>query len=529
MNTVQVGIFFFITALIGFLTYLSCRNAPSGDRGSDHDYFLANGGLSWYFVAGSITLTNLSTDQLVGMNGNQMLLLAWWELAAVVGLLILAFVFIPIYYRNKCTTTTELLQRKYDNKHIRAVISVLFLLGNLFIFLPAILYGGSLFLKSTTGADFSAVFGERLFTGIFPNDDPAKAGVDSTILVMAIVFAVIGALYAILGGLRAVAVSDTYSGVLILSLAVLVVVLALNTIKWDFSDVPAERLNMFQGNTMELDGKTESTPIPWHTLLTGMIFIQIFYWSTNQTITQRAMASPTVQEAQKGILAAAGIRLLIVPIIAVVPGVVAYKLYGDVGDAAYGMIVGDILPPVLSGAFAAAIAAAVLTTFNSILNASAALYVCDIHEAYVEEARDVPKLNMYVSVAMTALAITLVPIFASQESIINTVQQLYGLLSMPILSAFIVGLAFRNVSAWAAIMGVGTGVLVYAIFSFKLYSHVGISPEQGFGATLASIHYIHYMFVTLVVSIGTALLSNLIVFGRKAELTIGSSPAAPAE
>ncbi|MEL6753446.1 MAG: SLC5 family protein, partial [Pseudomonadota bacterium] len=155
MNMLQVSIFFGITALIGFLTYLSCRNAPSGDRDSDHDYFLANGGLSWYFVAGSITLTNLSTDQLVGMNGNQMLLLAWWELAAVAGLLILAFVFIPIYYRNNCTTTTELLQLKYNDKNIRALISVLFLFGNLFIFLPAILYGGSLFLKSTTGADFS--------------------------------------------------------------------------------------------------------------------------------------------------------------------------------------------------------------------------------------------------------------------------------------------------------------------------------------------------------------------------------------
>lgn len=519
MNMLQVGIFFFITAVIGFLTYLSCRNAPAGDRGSDKDYFLANGGLSWYFVAGSITLTNLSTDQLVGMNGNQMLLLAWWELAAVVGLLVLAFVFIPIYYRNNCTTTTELLQRKYDNKHIRAVISVLFLLGNLFIFLPAILYGGSLFLKSTTGADFSGILGERLFVG-------SPIEVDSTIFVMSVTFAIVGALYAILGGLRAVAVSDTYSGVLILSLAVLVVILALNAINWDFSDVPAERLSMIQGSTLD-DGS--ETPIPWHTLLTGMIFIQIFYWSTNQTITQRAMASPSVEEARKGILAAAGIRLLIVPIIAVVPGVVAYKLYGDVGDAAYGMIVGDILPPILSGAFAAAIAAAVLTTFNSILNASAALYVCDVHESYVEEARDVPKLSMYVSITMTVLAIALVPIFASQESIINTVQQLYGLLSMPILSAFIVGLAFRNVSAWAAIIGVVTGVFVYAVFSFKLYSVIGISPEEGLGATLASVHYIHYMFVTLIACIVTALLSNRIIFGRKAELTIGQPASAPAQ
>ncbi|MDG1825944.1 MAG: SLC5 family protein [Henriciella sp.] len=536
MDSLQIGIFLFITALIGFLTYLGCRNAPAGDRGSDKDYFLANGGLSWYFVAGSITLTNLSTDQLVGMNGNQMLLLAWWELAAVVGLLVLAFVFLPIYYRNNCTTTTELLQRKYDNKHIRALISVLFLLGNLFIFLPAILYGGSLFLKSTTGADFSGLFGERLFTDLFVAIDPVtqavipeKSGVDATILLMSIAFAIIGALYAILGGLRAVAISDTYSGVLILSLALLVVFLAMQAIGWDLSNVPAERLDMLQGDTMVLDGKVEENPIPWHTLLTGMIFIQIFYWSTNQTITQRAMASPTIAEARKGVLAAAGIRLLIVPVIVVLPGVVAYELYGDVGDEAYGMIVGDLLPPILSGAFAAAIAAAVLTTFNSILNASAALYVCDIHESYIEEARNVPKLSLYVSVVMTVLAITLVPIFASQESIINTVQQLYGLLSMPILSAFIVGLVFRNVSAWAAIIGVVAGVFVYAVSSFELYAwspklfgiklYNGLPLDEGLGLALSGIHYIHYMFVTLFVSIGVALLANLIVFGRKASLS----------
>ncbi|MEM7460966.1 MAG: SLC5 family protein, partial [Pseudomonadota bacterium] len=197
--------------------------------------------------------------------------------------------------------------------------------------------------------------------------------------------------------------------------------------------------------------------------------------------------------------------------------------YGDVGDAAYGMIVGDILPPILSGAFAAALAAAVLTTFNSILNASAALYVCDFHESYVDEARDVPKLSMYVSIAMTVLAIVLVPIFASQESIINFVQRAYGLLSMPILSAFIVGLAFRNVSAWAAIMGVTLGVVFYGVFTFD--QELGIPLP----VALAELHYIHYMFATLILCVGTALLSNLLVFGRKAELTIGQPAPTPAE
>lgn len=469
VDPVQAGVFILITALIGLATYLHCRRAPAGDRSSGHDYFLANGGLSWYFIAGSITLTNLSTDQLVGMNGGQMLLLAWWELAAVLGLFILAFVFIPIYYRNQCTTTTELLQKKYGDKHIRALISVLFLFGNLFIFLPAILYGGSLFLLSMTDVDFP-------------------------IMAVAVAFAVVGAAYAILGGLRAVAVSDTYSGVLILSLALLVVYLALSAINFDFSGIPAERLTLVGDNDSD---------IPWHTLLTGMIFIQTFYWSTNQTITQRAMAAPSIKEAQKGVLTAAGIRLLIVPVIVTVPGIVAFKLYGDINDAAYGRIVGDVLPAWLAGAFAAGIAAAVLTTFNSILNASAALYVCDIHTAYVGKAKSVPRLSGIVSASMTVLALLLVPFFASQESIINTVQQLYGFLSMPILSAFVVGLAFRNVDARAAIIGVISGVVIYGLLF-----------------NLAPFHYIHGMFITLISCIAISLLINRFVFGNHAEFAM---------
>ena len=474
MSTTQVAVFLIITALIALATYLHCRGKRGEGPQDERDYFLANGGLAWYFVAGSITLTNLSTDQLVGMNGNQMALLAWWEFAAVVGLFILAYVFLPIYYRNNCTTTTELLQKKYGDKHIRALISVLFLFGNLFIFLPAILYGGSLFLLSLANL-------------------PTDLG---TIMVCSVVLASVGAAYAIFGGLRAVAVSDTYSGVLVLGLALLVVFLALQAIDFDLSGIPAERLTLIGD---------DDSPIPWHTLLTGMIFIQTFYWSTNQTITQRAMAAPDIREAQKGVVVAAGIRLLIVPVIVVVPGIVSYKLFGDVGDVAYGRIVGEVLPIWLSGAFAAAIAAAILTSFNSILNASAALYVCDLHEAYVGDVKRVGVLGAAVSGVMSVLALALVPFFASQESLINTVQQLYGLLSMPILSAFIVCLLFRNVKAGAAMIGVVTGVVFYGFWSM----------------VWEPAHYIHGMAVTLFLSVGTALVVNRLVFGLTPVFAIG--------
>ena len=478
----QLAVFFGLTALIAITTIWVCLRANTA-RDSEKEYFLAGGGLKWYFVAGSITLTNLSTDQLVGMNGNQMALLAWWELAAVVGLIMLCFVFIPVYYKYNCTTTTELLEKRYNNKHIRALISVLFLLGNVFIFLPAILYGGSQFMISMFGIGTDSI------------TVPGFGEIDPMIFLLSIAFAIIGAAYAIFGGLRAIAVSDTFSGVLLLSLALLVTYLALKAINFDFSGIPADRLTLI--------GAPKSD-IPFSTLFTGMLFIQMFYWSTNQTITQRAMASPSVKEAQKGILAAAFIRLLIVPPIIVIPGIVAFKLYGRLeNDLAYGQLVGDLLPTALSGAFAAAILAAILTTFNSILNASAALWVCDIHETYIDDKPEIKKLSLWVSIAMVVLSLMLVPFFATQDSIINTVQQLYGLLSMPILSAFIVGLLFKNVNANAVIIAVIFGVGLYAIFSF-------VWPALDGGG------YIHMMAVTLIASVSMALLLNRIIFRQRA-------------
>ena len=157
-NGLQWLVFGGLTLLMALATAWTVRRMGGRSKDSNREYFLAGGNLTWPFIAGSITLTNLSTDQLVGMNGNQMLLLAWWELSAIVGLLMLAFIFLPIYYRNNCTTTTELLERKYGSIHLRALVSVLFLLGNVFIYLPIMLYTGALFLKSMFGVDLPVLW-----------------------------------------------------------------------------------------------------------------------------------------------------------------------------------------------------------------------------------------------------------------------------------------------------------------------------------------------------------------------------------
>lgn len=473
-SMVQIAVCLGLTALIGLATWFTTRR----DRhdGSQKDVYLAGGKLNWLFVAGAITLTNLSTDQLVGMNGNQMLLLAWWEISGFVGLLILAFVFVPIYYRAGVTTVTELLEQRYGGGGIRTLVSALFLFGMILIYLPAGLYSGALFLKT--------------------------AGIDLPLLVLAGFLGVIAAAYTIAGGLRAVAVMETYSGIGVLGIAVLIVVLALDAVGWDITrGVPPERLTMIGG---------PDSPIPFATLFTGMIFIQIYYWSTNQPITQKAMAAPTVREAQKGVLAAAVVRILIIPVIVVVPGVVAFQLFGDINDAAYGRLVGEVLPPWLSGVFAAAIAAAVIAHTAAVMNAAVGLYAVDFHAKFIAPVANHWRLSSVVTVLFTASSIALVPVFANATSIINLLQQLNGLSSMPILSAFVVGLLFRGVESRAAIAGVVWGVALYGLYTFHL------QPEG-----IITLHYIHFMVVTLATSVAAALAVNRLVLGKRASLVIG--------
>ncbi|MFM9852161.1 MAG: sodium:solute symporter family transporter [Sphingomonadaceae bacterium] len=491
-SALQTTIFFALTALIALLTYAKVRG-QGGDRtseaGTTREVFLAGGGLTWLFVAGSITLTNLSTEQLVGMNGNQMLLLAWWEICGFFGLMILAFIFVPIYYRNNCTTVTELLEKRYEGSSIRTVISFVFLIGNILIYLPAALYSGSLFLRSMFGLDWSLIW-------------------------FAAPMAIIAALYTISGGLRAVAVMDTYSGIGVLAIAFLVVILALAAVNFDLSTVPAERTSMIGSIT---------SPIPFHTLFTGMIFIQIFYWSTNQNITQKAMTAPTVREAQKGVLAAAAIRILIIPAIVVVPGVVAFKLFGSVGDQAYGRLVASVLPGWMSGAFAAMMMAAVIAHTAAILNSSVALYSIDFHEKFVGKVANHWRLAAIVSAILTVTSIALVPAFESAKSIINLLQQLNGLFSMPILSAFITGLLFRGVDARAAVAGLIYGASIYAFHNFILYEPGMIYPGETVYQHMGWpwLHYIDVMVIVLATSVLVALAINRLVFGNRA-VFIGS-------
>ena len=449
-NVVQLAVFLGLTALVALATWWRYgKEAKAGD--SAQDFFLAGKHLSWPFIAGSLLLTNISAEQIVGMNGAQNLLQVWWEFGAAAGLLVLAKVLVPMYYKYNCTTTTELLERRLPNgASLRRTVSVLFLLGYMFILLPMVLYTGARFMKSMFALDWS-------------------------ILSIAIAFALAGLAYAALGGLRAIAISDTYMGVVLLVMGGLVTYFALERIDWDFSGIPAERLTLWGG---------PDSDIPWPTLLTGMVFAHIFYWGTNMLIAQRALAAKDIREAQKGIYAAAVLKFL-TPFIVILPGIIAFKLYGDIDDNAYGRLVGDVLPPWLAGAFAAAITGAVLSSYNAGLNSAAALYTVDLHLPMVNPKADGKRIGQIVQLVFMLVSLAMVPLYQNATSIIGTLQQLNGLYSMPVLASFIVAIFVRGANAKAIRIALVFGVALYAIFTFAW----------------TPLHYLHLMFITLVATI----------------------------
>ena len=449
-NVVQLAVFLGLTALVALATWWRYgKEAKAGD--SAQDFFLAGKHLSWPFIAGSLLLTNISAEQIVGMNGAQNLLQVWWEFGAAAGLLVLAKVLVPMYYKYNCTTTTELLERRLPNgASLRRTVSVLFLLGYMFILLPMVLYTGARFMKSMFALDWS-------------------------ILSIAIAFALAGLAYAALGGLRAIAISDTYMGVVLLVMGGLVTWFALERIDWDFSGIPAERLTLWGG---------PDSDIPWPTLLTGMVFAHIFYWGTNMLIAQRALAAKDIREAQKGIYAAAVLKFL-TPFIVILPGIIAFKLYGDIDDNAYGRLVGDVLPPWLAGAFAAAITGAVLSSYNAGLNSAAALYTVDLHLPMVNPKADGKRIGQVVQLVFMLVSLAMVPLYQNATSIIGTLQQLNGLYSMPVLASFIVAIFVRGANAKAIRIALVFGVILYAVFTFAW----------------TPLHYLHLMFITLVATI----------------------------
>jgi len=475
--------FVIATCAVAFFTYRIVHRMKKSDNATE-EYFTGGRALAWPVVAGSLLLTNLSTEQLVGLNGavfgDKALVGIAWEALAAFAMIATALVFLPRYLASGFTTTPAFLEKRFD-KTTRSMVSGLFLFGYVTVLLPVVLYTGSLAM-----------------IGMFDLNIPLW-------LVVATIGS-LGSAYAIFGGLKSVAVSDTINGVGLLVGGLAIPVLALVALgdgsfflglRTLFNTNPEYLAVMTQTN---VDGNVVS--VPWPTLLTGMMFIQVFYWSTNQVIVQRAMAAKSLAEGQKGVLFASAMKL-VGPLMLCLPGIIALHMTDltiDKQDQVYGAIVRHVLPDWSLGLFAAVLMGSILSSFNSALNSASTLFSLQFYNGYINKnasGEQIVRIGKYFGIGLAVASIMIAPILAQMQSIFEYLQKVNGLYSVPIIGIFMLGIGTKHVPAIAAKIGMIVGMAFYAFFTFVNIKDVPVFFANGDG----DLHWLHGYFISFISSV----------------------------
>ncbi|MBL4604481.1 MAG: solute:sodium symporter family transporter, partial [Flavobacteriaceae bacterium] len=260
------------TLLVAIIAYYKSRKTSES---TSDGYFLGGRSLTGVVIAGSLLLTNLSTEQIVGLNGaafKEGILAMAWETLAAVAMVITAVFLLPRYLKGGITTIPQFLERRYDTT-TKAITSGLFLTGYAVILLPIVLYYGALAINT--------MFDVPAFLGVTEN---------VALWITVWIIGIIGSIYAIFGGLKAVAVSDTVNAVGLLIGGLMIPVFGLWAIgDGSLSDGISTLMNTHPEKFKSLGG--EGSSIPFSTIFTGMMLVQLFYWGTNQAIIQRALGA----------------------------------------------------------------------------------------------------------------------------------------------------------------------------------------------------------------------------------------------
>jgi len=496
--------FILATGTVAYLTYVIVIGMKKSDSATE-EYFTGGRALTWPVVAGSLLLTNISTEQLVGLNGDvfgdKALVGVAWEALAAFAMIATALVFLPRYLESGFTTTPAFLEKRFD-KTTRSMVSGLFLFGYVTVLLPVVLYTGSLALKGMFSLDFP------LYTIV------ATIGI-------------LGSSYAILGGLKSVAVSDTINGLGLLIGGLAIPILAL--IKLGDGSLLNGISTIFQSNPEYLSVLTQTNvddkivTVPWPTLFSGMMFIQVFYWSTNQVIVQRAMAAKSLEDGQKGVLFASAMKL-VGPVMLCLPGIIALHMTDMISitkqDQVYGAVVRHVLPDWSIGLFAAVLLGSILSSFNSALNSASTLFSLQFYKGYINKnarEKDIVIAGKKFGFILAILSIAIAPQLEKMESIFTYLQKVNGLYSVPIIGIFLLGITTKYVPAFAAKLGMIIGVLVYAFFSFINIKNVPEFFADGNG----ELHWLHGYFISFVISIGVMLIVGYLQ--PKSEIEIAES------
>jgi SSS family solute:Na+ symporter len=506
MNVLSIISFIGFTLAVAFIAWYATRKT---DETSAKGYYLGGRSLGAITIAGSLLLTNLSAEQIVGLNGQSFsegILVMAWETLAAIAIIFTAIYLLPKYMQSGITTIPEFVQNRFDHQ-TKAILSVLFLIAFSFVLLPTVLYSGSL--------AFSTMF-----------DLPLLLGMSESAVIWLCVWSIgiIGVFYAIFGGLKAVAISDLINAIGLLIGGLLIPFFGLMLI--GDGSVSDGLSTLWNSNPDKFNaiGDVDSS-IPFGTIFTGMMIAQMYYWGTNQSILQRVFGAKSLKEGQKGMLLAGFVKFLI-PVIVVLPGIIAWHVFdGNLEDAdqAYPALVKKVLPGAYLGFFAAVLFGAVLSSFNSLLNSSATLFGFDLYKHYFKQdatEKQTVKAGKIFGLFIAVIAMLISPFIAdAPDGLFSYVQQALGSLSVPILAVVTIGIITKWVPAKAAKIILVGGVIMYLISLLGLqpyFTEAAMSEAAGNGITdikeLATIkanaypHFLHIMGVLFVINISIMLI-----------------------
>ncbi|MGA9639074.1 sodium/sugar symporter [Flavobacterium sp.] len=468
-----------------------------GEQKNAEDYFLASKSLPWWAIGSSLIAANISAEQFIGMSGSGFALglaIASYEWMAAFTLIIVGKYFLPIFIEKGIYTIPEFVEKRFST-NLKTILAVFWIALYVFVNLTTVMYLGGLAIQTILGIDMMyAIVGLALFS----------------------------AAYSLYGGLSAVAWTDVIQVVFLVLGGLVTTYLALNTV--------ADGAGMWVGLktiyhaapdrfVMILDkSNPEYANLPGIGVLVGGLWVaNIYYWGFNQYIIQRTLAAKSLREAQKGILLAAFLKLLI-PFIVVIPGIAAYVMVNDPeimarlgasamenlpglghADRAYPWLL-HFLPAGLKGLAFAALAAAIVSSLASMLNSTSTIFTMDIYKQYINPTAG-DKLTVNVGrisggVALI-IAVIMAPLLGGIDQAFQFIQEYTGIVSPGILGVFLLGLFWKKTTNKAAIWGALVSIPI-ALF-FKI-GPKGWAAGSGFDSMLPDVPFMDQMGYTTVLT-----------------------------
>ncbi|AIZ43563.1 solute:sodium symporter family transporter [Cellulophaga baltica] len=453
--------FIAFTAFVAFYSWFKLRKEKLDSKDG---YFLGGRSLTGVVIAGSMLLTNISTEHLIGMNGssykNGFIIIAW-EVTSAIALVVAAIYFVPKYLKMGLTTIPEYLEKRFDST-TRTLVALFLMVSFIVTLLPIVLYTGAINIES-----------------IFNISEVLNVSKEQGLWITVVSIGVLGSIYAIFGGLKAVAVSDTINGYGLLIGGLAIPIIALVSIGDGNPIAGLTKVYNHSPEKFNVIGAKDSV-LPFEVLFTGLIINQLYFWSMNQTIVQRALGAKNLVEAQKGLLYT-GVLKILVPIIIILPGVIGFYYFGDSlydkQDMIYPELIKKVLPIGLVGIFAAIVMGAVLSTFNSVLNSAATIFSIDVYKRHFGRNaidKKLVKIGKLTSAVLAVFAILVAPMVANApDGLYQLLQQLNGIFFIPIASIMLAGFFLKKISATGAKAALFIGLAFYILttFVFKLNIH----------------------------------------------------------